>query len=425
MEVLIGILMLSPFLTAGYWCHVLRKKEVLSKDMVYDYAMFVLLLGVSAFFLGFRYLHPEKDITYVILNTIDRFTSLLIAPVVYLLFNSLSVHKRIRHKHILFATALLVPLTNLVLLFFAGDLQQASDIMKGWNSSQFVIPSNFSEWWRFVNTNLFYSFLLVQLFWVALITERKKRQFRSQLGNFYAYLKNTNYVHLSRIFSCIIVLILMEYLTLVLKHSSMSHYELWIFSLLAVFQIAIWVIGREIYAIQAQLYPVLSENDVPTEAENKLFGETIDKLRKQIREERNINVEQRIEKTTFLVENPILESDEINNVQIAQQLKNWAERSDKPFLQLSLTVKQLADELQITPYMLSTYLNMVLDTNFNGWVNSLRIKESMRLMLEFPKMPMSEVSDKSGFSDPCVFSRVFRRTMGMTPRDYRKEGGQK
>ena len=40
-------------------------------------------------------------------------------------------------------------------------------------------------------------------------------------------------------------------------------------------------------------------------------------------------------------------------------------------------------------------------------------------------MPISEVSDRSGFNSPVYFSQCFKKQFGMTPHNYKKEGTDK
>jgi AraC-like DNA-binding protein len=54
------------------------------------------------------------------------------------------------------------------------------------------------------------------------------------------------------------------------------------------------------------------------------------------------------------------------------------------------------------------------------FLNNLRIQQACQL-LDLTNLNISEISDKLGFSDPFYFSRVFKKSIGQSPRDYRKQ----
>lgn len=67
---------------------------------------------------------------------------------------------------------------------------------------------------------------------------------------------------------------------------------------------------------------------------------------------------------------------------------------------------------------LSQFINAEYGCNFYQFVTGYRIEEAKRLMREHPQMQLQEVAEQSGFSSPTVFSRIFSREVGMTPRDW-------
>ena len=42
-------------------------------------------------------------------------------------------------------------------------------------------------------------------------------------------------------------------------------------------------------------------------------------------------------------------------------------------------------------------------------------------MTEHPDMKLQDVAEQSGFSSPVVFSRIFARETGITPREWSSE----
>ena len=48
-----------------------------------------------------------------------------------------------------------------------------------------------------------------------------------------------------------------------------------------------------------------------------------------------------------------------------------------------------------------------------------RLNKAKELLLS-SNMPICEIAEKSGFSDASYFSRSFKKSVGLTPKQYRK-----
>jgi YesN/AraC family two-component response regulator len=57
--------------------------------------------------------------------------------------------------------------------------------------------------------------------------------------------------------------------------------------------------------------------------------------------------------------------------------------------------------------------------NFQEYVQTVRIKESCRLLLNTTKL-VSEIAEAVGYVDTKFFNEIFKRQLGVTPRQYRK-----
>ncbi len=87
-----------------------------------------------------------------------------------------------------------------------------------------------------------------------------------------------------------------------------------------------------------------------------------------------------------------------------------------------LTLRDLADELSLTPHQLSQLLNERLGTNFNAYVNQYRIREACDILLNRPEMTVLAVSLEVGFNSKSAFYEAFTRFTGTSPQNYRKRG---
>jgi AraC-like DNA-binding protein len=92
---------------------------------------------------------------------------------------------------------------------------------------------------------------------------------------------------------------------------------------------------------------------------------------------------------------------------------------EKPYLRPSLTLKELAHELNTNRTYISNYLNQQMKMTFYDYINSLRIERAaIPLMREHPEYKYEYVASESGFASISTFRRAFVKVTGMTPSQY-------
>lgn len=95
-------------------------------------------------------------------------------------------------------------------------------------------------------------------------------------------------------------------------------------------------------------------------------------------------------------------------------------KKEQPFLVPGVVIADIAVKLNVSPRILSYYINQMYGLNFNTWINRLRIEHARMLIERYPSMNFVEISEQSGFSDKTKFSRVFKETTGLLYKEYRK-----
>ena len=101
-------------------------------------------------------------------------------------------------------------------------------------------------------------------------------------------------------------------------------------------------------------------------------------------------------------------------------ITEWSQREDKPYAKESITLLNVAEDTKLSPRLLSEFLNKYYNVNFCTWINTLRIEEVKRLLVESPNLSLAEISDMVGFSDPASLSKIFKKIVEESPSTYKK-----
>ncbi|MFZ6052576.1 helix-turn-helix domain-containing protein [Halocola ammonii] len=95
---------------------------------------------------------------------------------------------------------------------------------------------------------------------------------------------------------------------------------------------------------------------------------------------------------------------------------------EEPYLNPGLTLRSLAAQAEIHPNQLSWLLNERFGKNFNSFVNDYRIERFKQLAKDDSNSHISLIglAYESGFNSKTVFNTYFKKTEGITPREYLK-----
>lgn len=84
-----------------------------------------------------------------------------------------------------------------------------------------------------------------------------------------------------------------------------------------------------------------------------------------------------------------------------------------------LTVKSLAEALSLNRSYLSTIFKNDMHTTLQQYITEYRLTRAAEL-LGISQLRVEDVSEYSGYKDPLVFAKAFKRKFGKTPSQYRK-----
>ena len=92
------------------------------------------------------------------------------------------------------------------------------------------------------------------------------------------------------------------------------------------------------------------------------------------------------------------------------------------------SLQAAADALYVTPQYLSRVFHQETGDTFGSYLTGKRMKEAIRL-LQDQHLKMYEIAQRTGYSSQHYFSSAFKRALGISPVEYRKnileQGGTK
>ena len=95
--------------------------------------------------------------------------------------------------------------------------------------------------------------------------------------------------------------------------------------------------------------------------------------------------------------------------------------SARPYLNDSLSLEDLARAVGTNKSYLSKVINTCTGMNFPQFVNNYRVRYSMELFRQDPRLKVAELAMMSGFHSGVTFTLAFRLFLGKTPSDWCRE----
>jgi AraC-like DNA-binding protein len=94
---------------------------------------------------------------------------------------------------------------------------------------------------------------------------------------------------------------------------------------------------------------------------------------------------------------------------------------EKPFLNSGLTLPELANKLSLQVHHLSQIINEKQNQNFFEFINSYRVEEAKRLLVdsEHRNLNIVSIGYEAGFNSVSSFNSAFKKYVKMTPSQFR------
>ena len=107
------------------------------------------------------------------------------------------------------------------------------------------------------------------------------------------------------------------------------------------------------------------------------------------------------------------------NRQIFKEL-NRIVVQDRLYLSPELSREDLAQIVHLNNARFARMIKECTGTNFNGYINELRIDYAIQLLKTHPHYTIRAIADEAGFNSAPILYSLFKKKTGMTPYEFKK-----
>lgn len=337
---------------------------------------------------GIFYLIEDFALNYKLLFFIPLVTELLIVPPCYLYVRgiyqmqdkSVSKYAGLHAVPAILALGVLLPV-----MMGAEDAQYR--LIKGWFSGDYITGVIEIASYEFISVAIVSTILVMQLMVYLFLIIKHQKMYRMNIESAFSDIEQ---IRLQWVWGIIIFwsFYLLVYLACWLYPPVLDTTTFYGFLLM---DVAFYLY----VAIQALLHPILFTSRQRVELE-ALTEKSVGASQKYVRSS---------------ITDKQAES-------IKQQLLQYM-ASEKPYLDTTLTISQLAQQLGLPR---SSHLSQVLSghigENFYQFVNRHRVEEAKHLLLAMPNKAILDIALKAGFNSVSTFYHHFKNIVGETPADF-------
>lgn len=120
-----------------------------------------------------------------------------------------------------------------------------------------------------------------------------------------------------------------------------------------------------------------------------------------------------LEKVSEICRNMIINREESNSIIL--KAKGYIDQ----YYYKGISLDDVSREVQISPYYFSKLFKEETGENFIYYLTNIRIEKAKQL-LNNKALSVKEIGIKVGYSDPNYFSRIFKKSVGQTPTEYKE-----
>ena len=166
---------------------------------------------------------------------------------------------------------------------------------------------------------------------------------------------------------------------------------------------------------------------------NKILAKFINERLARKKDGQSMNVDEQLMISQDIEDESILFDNQEEVADEASKVSGEEEENKKIFVELNRIVVQdqlyLSSELSREDLAQLVHLNnarfarMIKEctgTNFNGYINDLRIDHAIKLLKLHPNYTIRAIADEAGFNSTPILYNLFKKKTGMTPYEFKK-----
>lgn len=166
---------------------------------------------------------------------------------------------------------------------------------------------------------------------------------------------------------------------------------------------------------------------------NKILTKFINERLARKKDGQSLNVDEQLMISQDIEDESILFDNQEEVADEASKVSGEEEENKKIFVELNRIVVQdqlyLSSELSREDLAQLVHLNnarfarMIKEctgTNFNGYINDLRIDHAIKLLKLHPNYTIRAIADEAGFNSTPILYNLFKKKTGMTPYEFKK-----
>ena len=173
--------------------------------------------------------------------------------------------------------------------------------------------------------------------------------------------------------------------------------------------------GRDLTGAAMQLTELLLVTAKKIEQQGGMDPLTQGDVRKIYNSSSGEEIQSEFIRLAVLITQAVVIQDDRESDNIIQKARTYIDQN----YARDLSLDDVAREVGISPYYFSKLFKEQTGQNFIDYLTGLRI-ETAKHLLEDPAMSVKEICIRSGYSNQNYFSRIFKKSTGMTPTEYRE-----
>ncbi|TGK88265.1 helix-turn-helix domain-containing protein [Leptospira bourretii] len=114
----------------------------------------------------------------------------------------------------------------------------------------------------------------------------------------------------------------------------------------------------------------------------------------------------------------------VNTEESLSKLDSWM-RQSKPYLDEKLDLEIASRAIGLTVQQTSELLNSKLGISFRSYLNSFRITDAKKILIEKPEMSILSIAYATGFGSKTAFNVEFKKATGVSPLQFKQSSVSK